>query len=101
MLLLLFALTCSTLFVSAKTAKMPGRISISSNHRYLVDEEGQPFFYLADTAWELFHRLNREEADMYLRNRAQKGFTAIQAVAIAELDGIMNDLFKIRLDFIE
>ena len=53
MLLLLFALTSSTLFVSGKTAKMPERISISSNHRYLVDEEGQPFFYLADTAWEL------------------------------------------------
>lgn len=104
MLLLLFALTCSTLFVSAKTAKtakMPGRISISSNHRYLVDEEGQPFFYLADTAWELFHRLNREEADMYLRNRAQKGFTAIQAVAIAELNGINTPNAYGHLPFVD
>jgi hypothetical protein len=35
----------------------------------------------------LFHRLNREEAQYYLRNRAAKGFTVIQAVALAELGG--------------
>ena len=28
----------------------------------LITEEGKPFFYLGDAAWELFHRLNREEA---------------------------------------
>jgi hypothetical protein len=36
----------------------------------------------------LFHRLNREEAEKYLENRRQKRFTVIQAVALAELDGI-------------
>lgn len=46
------------------------------------------FFYLGDTAWELFHRLNREEAVRYLDTRAAQGFTVIQAVALAELDGI-------------
>jgi len=46
------------------------------------------FFYLGDTAWELFHRLNREEAVRYLDARAAQGFTVIQAVALAELDGI-------------
>ena len=86
--LLLSVLACGIQHVPAQTTKMPEHISVSDNHRYLVDENGQPFFYLADTAWELFHRLNREEADMYLKDRAQKGFTAIQAVAIAELDGI-------------
>src|SRR3954470_15498196 len=63
------------------------QIKVSDNHRFLVRDNGQPFFYLGDTAWELFHRLNREEADRYLKNRADKGFTVIQAVAIAELDG--------------
>ena len=60
---------------------------VSANGRFLVDRDGKPFFYLGDTAWELFHRLNRDEADRYLRDRAGKGFTVIQAVAIAELDG--------------
>ncbi|MCI0541528.1 MAG: glycoside hydrolase family 140 protein [Verrucomicrobiales bacterium] len=63
------------------------RLKVSENKRFLVSEDGKPFFYLGDTAWELFHRLNREEADRYLENRAKKGFTVIQAVALAELDG--------------
>jgi hypothetical protein len=63
------------------------RLKVSENHRFLVKEDGTPFFYLGDTAWEIFHRLTREEADHYLQDRASKGFTVIQAVAIAELDG--------------
>lgn len=64
------------------------RLRVSENKRYLVYEDGAPFFYLGDTAWELFHRLNREEADFYLETRAAQGFTAIQAVVLAEFDGL-------------
>lgn len=64
------------------------RLRVSENRRFLVDEDGRPFFYLGDTAWELFHRCTREEATRYLTNRAAKGFTVIQAVALAELDGL-------------
>lgn len=63
------------------------QFSISNNHRFLL-KDGQPFFWLGDTGWELFHRLDREEADYYLQRRAEQGFTVIQAVAIAELDGL-------------
>src|SRR5579872_6905671 len=63
-------------------------LHVSANRRFLVQADGSPFFYLGDTAWELFHRLNREEADFYLRDRASKGFTVIQAVALAEHDGL-------------
>ncbi len=71
----------------AATSQAAARLKISGNQRFLVYEDGSPFFWLGDTAWELFHRLNREDADRYLKNRAAKGFTVIQAVAIAELDG--------------
>ncbi|MEW6304035.1 MAG: glycoside hydrolase family 140 protein [Verrucomicrobiota bacterium] len=64
------------------------RLKVSDNKHFLVKEDGSPFFYLGDTAWELFHRLNREEADLYLKNRAAKGFTVIQAVVLAEFDGL-------------
>lgn len=63
-------------------------IRISDNKRFLIKEDGTPFFWLGDTAWELFHRLNREEAELYLKNRAEKKFNVIQAVALAELEGI-------------
>src|SRR5438128_1793729 len=52
-------------------------LKISDNHRFLTDAEGKPFFYLADTAWEIFHRLTREEATEYLKDRAQKRFNVI------------------------
>ena len=64
-----------------------GKLQVSTNRRFLQHADGAHFFYLGDTAWELFHRLNREEADKYLTDRANKGFTVIQAVALAELDG--------------
>jgi len=63
-------------------------LKVSDNHRFLVTAEGKPFFWLGDTAWEIFHRLSREEADRYLEDRAKKGFTVIQAVALAEFDGL-------------
>jgi len=58
------------------------------NGRFLVTDEGRPFFYLGDTAWELFHRLGREDVDIYLRDRVAKGFTVIQVVALAEYNGL-------------
>lgn len=64
------------------------QLKVSADKRFLTYADGKPFFYLGDTAWELFHRLNREEADGYLEDRAAKGFTVIQAVALAELDGL-------------
>ncbi|MGI8671998.1 MAG: glycoside hydrolase family 140 protein [Luteitalea sp.] len=66
----------------------PGRLNVSDNRRFVVTADGQPFFWLGDTAWELFHRLTREEASRYLENRAQRRFTVIQAVALAELEGL-------------
>lgn len=64
------------------------QLEVSKNKRYLQTQDGKPFFWLGDTAWELFHRLTREEAETYLKDRADKGFTVIQAVALAELNGL-------------
>jgi len=81
-----------TLFATATTARLVAdeiqRLKVSENNRFLQTEDGKPFFWLGDTAWELFHRLNREDAIRYLDNRAANGFTVIQAVAIAELEGL-------------
>ena len=63
-------------------------LKISDNKRFLSYADGKPFFYLGDTAWELFHRCTKEETRTYLKDRADKGFTVIQAVVLAEVDGI-------------
>ena len=67
---------------------MMEKIQVSQNQRFLVTESGTPFFWLGDTAWELFHRLNHAEAEHYLETRRQQGFNVIQAVVLAELDGL-------------
>jgi hypothetical protein len=73
----------------ARPAEPGGRsLNVSENKRYLVRPDGSPFFYLGDTAWELFHRLGREEADLYLKDRADKRFTVIQAAVLAEFEGL-------------
>ncbi len=62
-------------------------LRVDDQQRYLL-RDGKPFFYLADTAWELFHRLDRAETERYLQNRAAKAFSVIQAVALTEFDGL-------------
>ncbi len=64
------------------------RIRVSTNQRFLMTEHGEPFFWLGDTAWELFHRLSLAEAEHYLDIRHEQGFNLIQAVILAELDGL-------------
>jgi len=66
-------------------------LKTSDDKRFILKEDGSPFFWLGDTTWELFHRLDREDADLYLANRAERKFTVIQAVALAEYDGLRVD----------
>jgi len=66
-------------------------LKISDNGRFIVKEDGTPFFWLGDTAWELFHKLNREEAEEYLSNRAKRRFNVIQAAALSEFEGITTE----------
>src|SRR5438034_449420 len=65
------------------------KLKISADKRYLINQNGEPFFYLGDTAWTLFKRLYREEVDEYLQNRVAKGFTVIQAYVLRGL-GVKN-----------
>ncbi len=90
--LLLIALSLTphgaALASSQSKIETPYPVRVSENHRYLIDQHGRPFFYLGDTAWELFHRLDRDEAKVYLKDRAAKRFTVIQAVVLAEHGGL-------------
>ncbi|MCU7694794.1 glycoside hydrolase family 140 protein [Haoranjiania flava] len=81
--LLTLLLIHSTIFFSAAQ-----QLKISGNGRYIESQDGKPFLWIGDTAWELFHKLSREEASEYLETRARQGFTVIQAVVLAENDGL-------------
>jgi hypothetical protein len=62
------------------------KLKVSANGRYFVDQDGKPFFYLGDTIWLLFQRLNKDEVEEYLKDRAAKGFTVIQAYVLRGLE---------------
>ena len=64
------------------------RLKVSENKHFLVTTEGKPFFWLGDTGWELFHRLDRGDAEMYFEKRSAQGFNVIQAAVLAELNGL-------------
>lgn len=64
------------------------RLKTHANGHFLITEPGEPFFWLGDTAWTIFHRLNREEIiDLYV-NRQRKGFNVIQVMTLIEQDGL-------------
>lgn len=79
-------LTALVLSLGLARAALPA-LKVSENKRFLITADGKPFFYLGDTTWELFHRLNREDAIKFLENRAARKFNVLQSVAIAELEG--------------
>jgi hypothetical protein len=58
-----------------------GPLQVSPTRRYLIHSDGQPFFWLGDTAWN--GPLLSAESDWaaYLSDRAKKGFNVIQFVA--------------------
>jgi hypothetical protein len=70
------------LFAMSTSSSAQKKLAVSSNHRFLADENGNPFFWLGDTGWLLFLKLNREEAEKYLEDRREKGYNVVQAMVL-------------------
>ena len=75
--LLLFLSSLLTHFSPAQRWEEHGHLKVSENGHFLEHEDGTGFFWLGCTAWMLA-RLNPEDVDRYLKDRAEKGFTVIQ-----------------------
>ncbi len=63
-------------------------LKVSDDGHRLLHKDGTLFFYMADTGWELLHRLTLDETETYLKDRKAKGFNVIQTVILAENDGL-------------
>lgn len=61
-----------------------GKLTVSANKRF-IQEDGKPFFWLGDTGWLLFSKLNRQEAEKYLDVRKQQGFNVIQVMVLHDI----------------
>ena len=62
-----------------------GELRVSDNNRYLVFANGEPFFYMGDTGWLLPERLDRSEAEFYLKKCQQAGYNVVQ---VQVMDGV-------------
>lgn len=83
-ILVLLCLVAPAAPAHALDAPLPA-LRVGHNHRFLVTADGQPFFWLADTAWQLIHDLDEAEIRRYFADRRDKGFTVIQTAVLAEL----------------
>lgn len=54
---------------------------MTTSDYHLLDETGKPFFWLADTAWNLWCKGTEDQWDEYLSVRKAQGFNTIQFVA--------------------
>ena len=50
---------------------------VSANHRYLVDQNGVPFMIVGDSPQALIGNVPLDDAEKYIRNRAQYGINAL------------------------
>lgn len=67
------ALAALLLAVSVGQAAPLPRLQVSQDKRFLIYPDGRPFFYLADTAWELFHRTERQQGNHLGTGRRSHG----------------------------
>ncbi|QJD97288.1 DUF4038 domain-containing protein [Mucilaginibacter robiniae] len=62
--------------------KTLSELQISANKRFFTTADQKPFFWLGDTGWLLFSKLNREDAEKYLDVRSKQGFNVIQVMVV-------------------
>lgn len=81
---LIFILTfyVTAIIAQNETPWKNGKLQVSDNNRYLVHENGKPFFWLGDTGWLMPERLNRDEVNFYLNRCAKAGYNVIQVQTV-------------------
>ena len=62
-----------------------GRLKVSDNQRFILHENGTPFFWQGETGWLLPERLDRAEAEWYLQRCREEGYNVVQ---IQVIDGV-------------
>lgn len=75
--------------LQAQVKPLPA-LKIAANKRFFATPDGKPFFWLGDTGWLLFIKLNRQEAVQYLEERKQQGFNVIQVMVLHDVRKAVN-----------
>jgi hypothetical protein len=71
-----------------------GPVRVSSDGHFLQHDDGAPFFFLSDTAWNGALLSTEADWDFYLKERARQKFSAVQWVATQWRAAPAGDLLK-------
>jgi hypothetical protein len=66
---------------------------VSENHRYFVDQNGRPVFWLGTTQWAIFRDYTLEDARTILAGVKKQGFTFIQAMLAGVGEGTRPNVY--------
>ncbi|GGA69476.1 hypothetical protein GCM10008015_07780 [Flavobacterium palustre] len=71
-----------------KSVKPLQKLQVSKNQHYFVTEDGKPFFWLGDTGWLAFGKLDRDGIVQYLQDRKAKGFNVVQVMVLHNINAV-------------
>jgi hypothetical protein len=67
---------------------LPRIVVSKQNQHYFATEDGKPFFWLADTGWLTFGKLDREGVTKYFQDRKAKGFNVVQVMVLHNINAV-------------
>lgn len=67
---------------TAQTSEAVKLLKVSDDKRFLETVDGEPFWWMGETAWLMPGKLSRCEAVKYLKHRKEQGFNVIQISAV-------------------
>jgi hypothetical protein len=68
-------------------------LKVSDNHRYFVDQQGEPVFWLGTTQWQLFREYKLEDARLIVEKSKGKGFAFAQVMLLGVGDGTKPNVY--------
>lgn len=85
---------------NAPTIEGIQKLQVSDNGHYFQTEDGKPFFWLGDTGWLTFKKLNRDEIKTYFADRKAKGYNVIQIMTMhsEEMTSVYGDSAVVNKD---
>jgi hypothetical protein len=73
----LFLVAVAFVGLSTEASQPALPLKTSENGRFLVDQRGEPFLVVGDTAWSLVVQPGEVDIDRYLEDRARCGFNSV------------------------
>ncbi len=67
-------------------------LKVSENHRYFVDQQGDPVFWLGTTQWQLFREYTLEDARTIIEQSKARGFAFAQVMLMGVGEGTKPNL---------